>query len=41
MYPDGRRLGLNGIVDALENGIARLSQVIYDVDAARKQLLGD
>jgi L-seryl-tRNA(Ser) seleniumtransferase len=41
MYPDGRRLGVNGIVDALENGIARLSQVIYDVDAARKQLLGD
>lgn len=41
MYPDGRRLGINGIVAALENGIDRLSEVIYDVEAARAQLLGN
>ena len=40
MYPDGRRLGIDGIVDALENGIARLGEVLYDTGAARAQLLG-
>ena len=40
MYPDGRRLGVERIVAALESGIGRLSEVIDDVDAAREQLLG-
>ena len=40
MYPDGPRLGLERIAASLENGIARLAQVIDDPDAARKQLLG-
>jgi L-seryl-tRNA(Ser) seleniumtransferase len=40
MYPDGRRLGIERIVGSLENGIARLAEVIYDLDAARAQLLG-
>jgi L-seryl-tRNA(Ser) seleniumtransferase len=40
MYPDGRSLGIDGIVGSLENGIGRLAEVIYDVDAARAQLLG-
>ena len=41
MYPDGRRLGIKRIVSALERGIDRLGEVIYDVDLARRQLLGD
>jgi L-seryl-tRNA(Ser) seleniumtransferase len=40
MYPDGARLGMNGIVASIERGIDRLSDVIYDVPAAREQLLG-
>ena len=40
MYPDGPRLGLDRIVAALDQGIRRLSDVVNDVDAARKQLLG-
>ena len=41
MYPDGSKLGVERIAASLENGIARLSRVIDDVDAARSQLLGD
>src|SRR5688572_12010581 len=41
MYPDGAKLGVERIAASLENGIARLSRVIDDVDAARSQLLGD
>ena len=40
MYPDGPRLGVERIVASIEHGIDRLSVVIDDVDAARKQLLG-
>ena len=40
MYPDGPRLGVERIVASIERGIDRLSVVIDDVDAARKQLLG-
>jgi hypothetical protein len=40
MYPDGEKLGVERIAASLENGIARLSRVIDDVDAAREQLLG-
>jgi L-seryl-tRNA(Ser) seleniumtransferase len=40
MYPDGNRLGCDGIVASLANGIARLAQVLDDVDAAREILLG-
>src|SRR5262245_54525427 len=41
MYPDGGRLGVERIAASLESGIARLSRVIDDVEAARAQLLGD
>jgi L-seryl-tRNA(Ser) seleniumtransferase len=41
MYPDGAKLGVERIAASLESGIARLSRVIDDVDAARAQLLGD
>ena len=41
MYPDGARLGVERIAASLENGIARLSQVIDDVEQARAQLLGE
>lgn len=40
MYPDGPRLGIEKIVASLDNGIARLAQVLDDPVAARKQLLG-
>ena len=40
MYPDGPRLGVERIVAAIGHGINRLSEVIDDVDAARRQLLG-
>ena len=40
MYPDGPRLGLAPIAASIERGIARLSEVIMDPAAARKQLLG-
>ena len=41
MYPDGAKLGIERIAASLENGIARLSAVVNDVDEARAQLLGD
>jgi hypothetical protein len=40
MYPDGHRLGINAIVASIDRAIDRLSNVIWDVAAARKQLLG-
>jgi L-seryl-tRNA(Ser) seleniumtransferase len=40
MYPDGPRLGINRIVQSIEGAIDRLSKVVYDVAAARAQLLG-
>jgi L-seryl-tRNA(Ser) seleniumtransferase len=40
MYPDGARLGVERIAASLENGIARLAEVIDNVDEARAQLLG-
>jgi L-seryl-tRNA(Ser) seleniumtransferase len=40
MYPDGPRLGLPRVVAAIERSIGRLSEVVDDVDAARKHLLG-
>jgi L-seryl-tRNA(Ser) seleniumtransferase len=40
MYPDGARLGIERIAASLENGISRLSEVLTDTEAARKQLLG-
>lgn len=41
MYPDGHKLGVERIAASLENGIARLSEVIDDVGEARAQLLGE
>jgi L-seryl-tRNA(Ser) seleniumtransferase len=41
MYPDGPRLGIDRIVESLEHAIVRLSELVDDVAAARKQLLGD
>jgi L-seryl-tRNA(Ser) seleniumtransferase len=40
MYPDGPRLGIDGIVRSIERAIDRLSEVVYDTAAARSQLLG-
>jgi hypothetical protein len=40
MYPDGPRLGIPRIVAAIERSIGRLSDLVDDVDAARKHLLG-
>ena len=40
MYPDGPRLGIERIAGAIDRGIRRLGDVIDDVDAARRQLLG-
>lgn len=40
MYPDGHKLGVERISASLENGIARLAEVLDDVDQARVQLLG-
>ena len=40
MYPDGPKLGVERIAASLENGIARLAEVLDDVDEARVQLLG-
>ena len=40
MYPDGARLGVPRIVDALESGIVRLSGLLDDLPAARQLLLG-
>ena len=41
MYPDGARLGVQRIADALESGIVRLSELLDDLPAARKLLLGE
>ena len=41
MYPDGARLGIPRIVAALEGAIARLSELLDDLPAARELLLGD
>jgi L-seryl-tRNA(Ser) seleniumtransferase len=40
MYPDGPRLGIERIAASLDHGVARLSEVLDDTDAARAQLLG-
>jgi hypothetical protein len=40
MYPDGARLGIPRIVAALEGGIARLSELLDDLPAARELLIG-
>lgn len=40
MYPDGHRLGIPGVVSSIDLAIDRLSEVLWDVPAARKQLLG-
>jgi L-seryl-tRNA(Ser) seleniumtransferase len=40
MYPDGPKLGVERIAASLESGIARLAEVLDDVDNARAQLLG-
>ena len=40
MYPDGPRLGIEPIAASLDRALDRLSRVILDPDAARKQLLG-
>ena len=40
MYPDGPKLGVERIAASLESGIARLAEVLDDVDEARTQLLG-
>jgi L-seryl-tRNA(Ser) seleniumtransferase len=41
MYPDGARLGIKGIVASIEGAIERLGDMLYDVAAARAQLLGN
>jgi L-seryl-tRNA(Ser) seleniumtransferase len=40
MYPDGYRLGVGRIVTSLKDAIARLAEVLDNVDAAREKLLG-
>jgi L-seryl-tRNA(Ser) seleniumtransferase len=40
MYPDGYRLGINAIVASIDRAIDRLGNVMWDIAAARKQLLG-
>jgi hypothetical protein len=40
MYPDGPRLGIERIVASIERSIGRLSEVLDDVDSARRHLLG-
>lgn len=40
MYPDGHRLGITAIAASIERAIDRLSDVMWDVAAAREQLLG-
>jgi L-seryl-tRNA(Ser) seleniumtransferase len=41
MYPDGHKLGVERIAASVENGIARLSEVLDDAEEARAQLLGE
>lgn len=40
MYPDGHRIGIRAIAASIERAIDRLSDVMWDVPAARAQLLG-
>jgi L-seryl-tRNA(Ser) seleniumtransferase len=40
MYPDGSRLGINRVVESVDHALNRLSELVYDVAAARKYLLG-
>jgi len=40
MYPDGHRLGVERIAASVENGIAKLADVLDDANAAREKLLG-
>jgi L-seryl-tRNA(Ser) seleniumtransferase len=40
MYPDGARLGVQRIANALERGIVRLAELLDDLPAAREVLLG-
>lgn len=40
MYPDGPRLGAERIAAALDSSIDGLAEVVDDLDAARRQLLG-
>ena len=40
MYPDGARLGVERIAASVENAIARVGEIVSDVDAAREKLLG-
>jgi L-seryl-tRNA(Ser) seleniumtransferase len=40
MYPDGARLGVERIAASVENAIARVGEIVNDVDAAREKLLG-
>jgi L-seryl-tRNA(Ser) seleniumtransferase len=40
MYPDGHKLGVERIAASVENGIAKLADVLDDADAAREKLLG-
>lgn len=40
MYPDGARLGVERIAASVENAIAKLGEVVNDVEAAREKLLG-
>jgi len=40
MYPDGHRLGVERIAASVENGIAKLADVLDDADAVREKLLG-
>ena len=40
MYPDGPRLGIARIAASLDRAVDRLSKVVLDPEAARKQLLG-
>lgn len=40
MYPDGERLGVKSIVDGTRKGLATLTRMIDDPDAARNLVLG-
>ncbi|HJU24900.1 MAG TPA: hypothetical protein VJ891_20530 [Casimicrobiaceae bacterium] len=41
MYPDGPKLGVDAIASSLEAAIGRLAEVVDDLPAARRQLIGD
>jgi L-seryl-tRNA(Ser) seleniumtransferase len=40
MYPDGHRLGAEGIAESLHRAFGRLAMMLGDVDATRRLLLG-